>query len=298
MINIFLLMTWKVIIKSELSKPILVITGASGFIGSVTSAIAVKEGFRVWAVSRSEFEPPDGAEMIRVSDYAEIKAPLGATLIHLAEPAEIFSVESNREAHLSLVSSTVSSLLRQRWSHVIYGSSVAVYGDTEMYPRRPDEVVSPKDLYSIGKLLCEKLVLDSGGTVIRLSNIFGSSASRPNIFMDLIRQLNKNGPVYVRNSAPERDFLWVDDVARGFLMVAMQPSSGIYNMASGRTVSIAHLARVLLHEAGQLERPIYSISKPIWSRIALDLSDTISTFGWKPTMQLESGLRRLVGGNT
>lgn len=289
-------MTWRTIIKPEPPKPTLVITGASGFIGRITAAVAVKQGFRVWAVSRSEFEPPDGAEVIRVREYAEIKAPLGAILIHLAEPAEIFTAESNGEAHLSLVSSNVRSLLKQRWSHVIYASSVAVYGDSEMHLRRPDEKVDPKDVYSIGKLMCEKLVLDFGGSVIRLSNIFGPSASGPNIFSDLMKQLNVNGPVYVRNSGPERDFLWVDDAARGFVMAAMQPTSGIYNMACGRTVSIADLAKIFLEEAGQSERAIYSLSKPIRSRIALDLSDTISTFGWRPAMQLESGLRRLLGG--
>lgn len=278
-------------------RPILVITGAAGFIGSATVRRGVEIGFPVWAVSRRPQVAAVGVTAVHLDDYAKLQPPPGSILIHLAEPPAIADAADAGDRHVAGVTRTVIALLAHPWRHVVYASSIAVYGDRDLQPHRPAEQVLPRDPYSRAKVACEAAVLAAGGTVLRLSNVFGPNTSPGTIIADLLAQLNSAGPMRVRNCGPERDFLWVDDAAAGLVAAAERPVTGVFNLASGQTMSIQGLAQLVLQAAGQSSRLILPAFEPTQSRIAADISDTIQTFGWKPVTSLETGIYRLVSNN-
>lgn len=256
---------------------------------------AAQAGFPVVAVSRSSpAAAATGVTALRLTDYAELRPLPSAILIHLAEPPALADAANVGDRHVAAVMGTLAALLAHPWRHVIYASSVAVYGDKGMEPHRPGETVRPTDAYGRAKCACETAVLTAGGTVLRLSNIYGPGLSQGTILDDLMAQLNTAGPLRVRNAGPERDYLWVGDAAAGLLAAASRQAGGVFNLASGRTVSVRELAEQVLAAAGQLGRPVDSLAAPSPSRIAVDIADTIRMLNWQPRTSLEDGIDHLV----
>ncbi len=277
-------------------RPTLVITGAAGFLGSALVRESARKGFPVVAVSRS---PPaaaiEGVTALHLADYAQLWSPPDAVLIHLAEPPGLVDAANAGDQHVTALMGTLAALLAQPWQHVVYSSSVAVYGDQGMKQHHPCESVRPTDTYGLAKVACENAVLGSGGTVLRLANIYGPGLSRGTILADLLAQLDAVGPIRVRNAGSERDYLWVDDAAAGLLAAAARQVGGVFNLASGRTVSVRELAERVLKAAGQPDRLVESNAESFHSRISLDIADTIQKLVWRPRTSLEDGVIHLVG---
>lgn len=236
-----------------------------------------------------------GAAMLRVADYARFAAPPDAVLIHLAETRAIAVADSAGDAYLDAATELVRSLLQQDWAHVIYVSSVAVYGDRTAAPHHPDERPEPASIYGRSKLACEALVLAQGGTVLRATNLIGPGMAAANVLADILGQLDRSEPLALRALRPVRDYLWVEDAAALLVRAAELQKGGVFNAASGRDVSVRELASLALVATGQGSRPVVE-TLPVGdnSIIKLDIASTTRAFGWAPRTSLEDALRILV----
>lgn len=93
---------------------------------------------------------------------------------------------------------------------------------------------------------------------------------------------------------PRREFLYVDDVARAciFLMQS-NVDCGLFNVGAGEDLTINELAKKIFEVVsfnGSIER---DLSKPDGTlRKLLDVSK-LTALGWKPTVKIEEGIRRL-----
>lgn len=274
----------------------IVITGASGFLGRVLSARLRDRGHSVIAVSRTPFV--HAAEVIfrQVATYSDINSPDGSVLIHLAEPRDINLMETDGERH-ALDTIRLSEMLLVRHSGpAIYASSVAVYGDMSDRRHKPTEALHPLTTYGRTKLECEQRFLAVGGTVVRLSNLYGPGMAGNNVVSDILAQIPGTGPLMVRSADPIRDFLWVEDAADALIRVVERESKGIFNIASGKSVSVGQLAQTTLRIAGEPGRPIVNLERthPL-SQIYLDVSETTSQIGWTSETTIDQGLSKLLG---
>jgi nucleoside-diphosphate-sugar epimerase len=159
--------------------------------------------------------------------------------------------------------------------------------------------VVPRGLYAITKHACEKEALKVRGTVLRLGNIYGEGMSRFNVFSDILKQIPGDGPVWVRDTHPMRDFLWINDVVAAFTVAINLKKDGVFNVGSGHGTSIGELARQILEIAGEGDRPVKSKqSASAGSCIVLDISETKRQLGWTPTISLQKGLQMLIEGHS
>ncbi|UCV28971.1 NAD-dependent epimerase/dehydratase family protein [Ferribacterium limneticum] len=265
-----------------------VVTGASGFLGSVIARSLTYAGVSTLRVSRQDIPG-----FLQVAKYAD--SPLGDVLIHLAEinnrsRVNQLSVEYEHEA-----SSTLHALLKKGYGKVIYASSSVIYGDGLCTPHIESEPVSAIDTYTRVKLASEQSVLSCGGVVVRLANIYGPSMATVNVLSHIFGQLDQNGPIKLQDTSPVRDFIWVEDAAEVIIKMATQQAQGVFNVGTGVGTSIGELARMLLEEAKQSQRQIVSTqpaAKP--SCIVLDITKTKQYLYWQPSVLLNEGLRRLV----
>lgn len=274
----------------------LVVTGASGFLGRAIVMRAVQRGLAVTAVSRKAADF-GGAAAIRVTDYRELQPPeMNATLIHLGEEADIVAADGQGESHVSRTRDTFAAIASRGWRQVAYASSGVVYGDGQAHPRREDEPVEPRSAYTRAKLACERIAIEAGGAALRLGNLYGRGMSARVVMSDIIAQIGQPGPLQVRDASPVRDFIHVDDAADGFLSVSAAATSGVYNLATGTGNSIGNIARLVLSIAGEIDRPVVE-SDPggRFSRLTLDITRIQAATGWKPAISLESGISRLLG---
>ena len=250
-----------------------IITGASGFLGRAVTTRLETLRLPYLAVSRRKGEGLHG-----ITDYSE--TPYGSVLIHLAEEPNRSIVNALGEAYLKDTASLLRTLL-ERASIVIYASSGVVYGDEGDKPFRPDASVFPTDIYSRSKVLNEKIVLDAGGTVVRLSNLFGLGMSTSNVISDIDRQLQNTGALIIKDDKPVRDFLSVNAAADAIVLLSQIVCPGILNLGSGMGVSVRELALLALSSVDQLDRDIV-VTHPS-SRLSvniLDVEETQRFLGW------------------
>lgn len=258
-----------------------IVTGATGFLGRHLSPLL--DGEYDLVLTTRGFNPG----MVHVDDYAHI--PDGDVLIHLAETADRGSVNQAGDVYVDLSTNLVQHLCERFEGRIIYASSGAVYGDKNPLPYGIDAPVICVDAYSTTKIRSEELVLSAGGTVVRLANLFGRGMSQGNVLSDIFRQAPGNGPLFVRDDTPVRDFLSVDDAATIFKLLTRSRLPGIFNAGSGVGISIRQLALMALALSGGSRRAILATyPRSDISINVLDISKTVEALNWAPSLSIEN----------
>jgi UDP-glucose 4-epimerase len=261
-----------------------IVTGAAGFVGRHLIPL-LRDEFELVPTSRRQYPG-----VVQVENYVEV--PEGDLLIHLAEESDRGAVSRAGEAFVERSVKLAEALSARFQRRIIYASSGLVYGDKSELPCRVDAPVFAVDAYSRAKLLGEKAVLDAGGTVVRLANLFGPGMSAGNIMSDILRQTPGKGPLEVRDAAPIRDFLAVSDAAAAIALLAKSELPGIVNVGSGIGTSVRNLAKIALALAGEDEREIVATCpSPQRSINVLDISETSKTLGWTPSLSLKDFMK-------
>lgn len=97
------------------------------------------------------------------------------------------------------------------------------------------------------------------------------------------------------DGTPTRDFLFVDDIARGILHVAERlEAPGYVNIASGREVSIAELVGLIARLTGFTRRVVFDSSKVGGDARRVADTAAASRMGFAPRVSLEDGLTRTI----
>jgi nucleoside-diphosphate-sugar epimerase len=178
---------------------------------------------------------------------------------------------------------------------MIYASSGVVYGDADLGPFRVDSAVVDSDMYSHLKLSNEQVVLDAGGTVARISNLFGRGMAKTNVVSDIIGQIPGIGPMRIRDDRPVRDFLHVSDAAVALGRLIGGAHHGILNVGSGIGTSVRTLAEFALAAAGQGGREIISTAPASGSSTnVLEIAETTRALGWSPSRSLREWIFQLI----
>ena len=263
----------------------IVVTGASGFVGRALVQALVRCQVRVTAVSRKALTDLD-ASCVEVSDYGDTPCDPDAVLVHLAEESNISAANRSGEAHVEMVRARVAALAAKGFRRIVYTSSGQVY-------RAGADTAEP---YIKGKLAAEKIVLAAGGAVVRLANIYGPRMSTQTLIGDILRQIPGTGPLRIRNAAPRRDCLWIDDAVEGIEMIARGNARGVFDLGSGKSASAGDVARLALAAAGEADRPVLADTDTgsDTDTVILDIAPIRQQFGWRPTVDLGEGLARLV----
>lgn len=223
------------------------------------------------------------------------KTPGGDVLIHLAETSDRSVANANGDVFEENARQTLESLLGKQFSRVIYCSSAVLYGDLSVSPHVETDPVYANDVYTRIKLASERMVLECGGSVARLSNLYGPGMTRGTVLDTILGQLRQEGPVTVQTTLPVRDFLWIDDAVMALSRLVESRAGGIYNVGSGVGTSIAELARTALDESGETERPVVATQTDAQQSIlVLDISKTTAALPWRPEVSLREGLQRLI----
>jgi UDP-glucose 4-epimerase len=200
----------------------IVITGASGFIGSALITRLKKENIPYVGLTRKNING-----LTTISSYDDYFGDQDSILIHLAQPNNSKEKSNGEEIK------TLEGLLSSNWKHIIYISSATVYGDKIESPRKTQEEIFGYNDYTNVKLKCEKITLDKNGTCLRFSNVYGPDMSNQNVISEILLQMYNSEKIVVKNRYPIRDFLWIDDAIDAIIQTIKIKPSGIINVGSG-----------------------------------------------------------------
>lgn len=273
--------------------------GGSGFIG--TQFQSMIESQSNYNNSQIHMIPHRGSsEEIKIAlDKLDALSNSNTTtsLIYLAENNEISKADKLSSDYIENNVKRLKFIISNTRSKLIYASSVAIYGDLSEIPHSPSEKLNINNTYSKSKFECEKLVLQAGGVVARLSNIYGPGMSKKNIISDILKQIKVKGidSINIIDGSPIRDMIHISDVTSCLLSMTKIQKKGIYNIATGTSISMKDLALMILKVANFEEYKLMELKhNKTTSCISLDISNTKKTFAWSPSISLQDGLKELV----
>ncbi len=271
----------------------LTVLGASGFVGQAILHAAAVRHVSTRAVARTEISSvAAGVTSVRVASYFETPAAEsdGEVLVHLAQSGLI-----DGQHDVAAAISLVEHILKIGYQYVCFASSAAVYGDADSQPHRPDEALEPPGRYAALKLQCERLVLEAGGSAARFTNLYGPGQSEASVLARVLSQIPGTGPVRLKTLLPVRDFCWVQDAADAVVALCAAGVRGVFNVGSGTSISVGELARVALAVANEEDRALVAEEAgPISSVLRVDISETTIACGWRPCIELKTGLAQLI----
>lgn len=218
-------------------------------------------------------------------------------ILYLAENNEIGKANRCGQEYIEKNIQRLKFIISNTKSKIIYASSASVYGDLSQLYHSPSDKPNAKNTYAKSKLECEKIVLKSEGIVARLSNIYGLGMSENNIISDILKQVNNKDTKSVKiiDGTPVRDMIHISDVISCLISMTKTQTKGIFNVASGKSISMKDLALMILEIAklSQLKLVECNPGKGI-SCLFLDISNTRDTFSWSPKIALRDGLKELI----
>lgn len=205
------------------------VLGASGYVGSHLVAHLRSCGYPVWAPARGDVE-------IFSRPLGHVFYCVGLTADFRTRPFETV------EAHVGFLADV---LQRAQFESLLYLSSTRVYmGGSSTQEDAPLTVcpAEPAHLYNLSKLAGESLCHASGRPgvrVVRLSNVVGPDMepTSGNFIASLLNGA-RMGHIFLQSSLEStKDYIHVNDVMEGLLLIAVKGCSSIYNLASGKNTT-------------------------------------------------------------
>jgi UDP-glucose 4-epimerase len=303
---------------SEKTKPVAVVTGGAGFIGSHMVDVLLERGFSVRVID--DLSGGHKANLAHVEGNADVacywqdirtldpNSPIfhdAQFVFHFAGIGDIVpSIERPIDYMDINVQGTVRVLECARAAgtvkKVVYASSSSCYGLADV-PTREDHPIAPQYPYALSKYLGEQTafhwhkvyglpvnavcIFNAYGTRVRTTGAYGA------VFGVFFRQKLAGKPyTVVGDGTQARDFIYVTDVARAFLAAAETDEVGErYNIGCSNPQTINHLVDLLGGEKVHIpKRP----GEPdcTWA----DITKITTRLGWKPIVPFEEGVKMMV----
>jgi len=306
------------------------VTGATGFVGSWLTHALVEYGACVTVilrdqVSRSNFELLGLSSRVNVvhgsiADYTLLQRALNEyevyTCFHLAAQALVLT--ANRSPL-----STFDANIRGTWSmleacrannqieRVVVASSDKAYGSQPTLPYLEDMPLQGINPYDASKVCADLLArsyhhtFDLPVTVARCANIYGGGdLNFSRLIPGTIRSvLVGERPIIRSDGTPVREYLFIDDVVAAYLMLAQQlKREGVrgqaFNFGADQHINALDLTRRILHACGREDlEPDVRGSGKLHSEIDcqyLDSNKAAVLLGWTPGVPLDDGLDRTI----
>ncbi len=300
-----------------MDKPLAVVTGGAGFIGSHMVDLLLKRGYRVNVVDnlvgghRKNLDHVIEQEELNCywEDIRQLEAEHSAFegaryVFHFAGIGDIVpSVEQPTEYLEVNVQGTVRVLEAARVAEVeklVYAASSSCYGIAKA-PTPESSPTKPEYPYALGKNLGEQAVLHWNQVYgmpcnsIRIFNAYGprvrTTGAYGAVFGVFLKQKLAGQPfTVVGDGSQGRDFIYVTDVAKAFLAAAETEHNGeVWNVGNGDPQSINRLVELLEGEVTYIpKRP----GEPDVTHA--DITKITEELGWKPEVTFKEGVAKMV----
>lgn len=291
----------------------ILITGASGFIGSNLVKRLVDDGHKLFCISHSDINTNDSVTNY-IGNFQDKNLlneilPQVEMVIHLAcssvpENSILFpdqDVQNNVLGSLELLTQMKNHQVRK----IIYVSSGGVvYGNAEIVPTTESEKLNPISSYGITKMLVEQNIIllaenfNIDYCVFRISNAYGNGQHQIknqgiiNIWMNNIKD---DKPIKLIEGGHQiRDYIHINDIVNAFKITIKNNITGIYNISTGVGTSLNQLKDRMEDIVGKKAHIEQIPNRKFDVEVNCLSSDKFSKIsGWKANISIDEGLRNL-----
>ncbi len=303
----------------------ILVTGASGFIGSHLCESLVDSGYEVTAFirynSRNDWgwlEQSKFREEIRiirgdVRDYDSVFDSMRKqdTVFHLAAligiPYSYVSPLAYLRTNIEGTYNVLEASRKLEVSNVIITSTSETYGSAQYVPIDEKHPLVGQSPYSASKISADQLAISyfrSFGLpikIVRPFNTYGPRQSARAIIPTIISQLLNSNRLKLGNLVPTRDLTYVIDTVAGFAEIAKSEelNGEVTNIGMNKEISIGELAQKIaklinkkldIIEEDMRVRP----NESEVNRLLCNNTKIVKTTNWKPKYDLESGLNETI----
>ena len=308
-------------------KKKILVTGATGFIGSHLSELLVRKGFKVVAFDR--YNPNSDYGWLKNSNlFKDIEIILGdirdydsvlnamkgcSAVMHLAAligiPYSYISplayVKTNIEGTYNILEASKNLKLK----NILITSTSEIYGTPKKIPINESAPVNCQSPYAASKAAADQLALSYYKSynmpikLIRPFNTFGPRQSNRAIIPTIISQCikNKKKQILLGNLKPTRDLNYVEDICVAFYEVfkSKKAVGEVLNVGSNSNISINQLAKKIMKimEVNYSIKNTNSRKRPKNSEVdhlKCDNSKIKKFTNWKSKTKLDVGLKRTI----
>jgi len=289
------------------TKPTLVITGSSGFVGQKLVKAAVKSEYKVIGIDIEKVETLE-CEQLKIDlaneDFYNL-VPKNSVIIHLASLSTDTSCRKTPlgaiEANLKATVRVVENANRINSLQVIFASSEWVYPEKSEYCEQFEtdslDLINLKSLYAISKLTGESLIrtiCKVPYSLLRFGIIYGPRKLPGSAVESIAFKISQETNIEVGSLKTSRSFIYIDDLIEGILKVIEIGNSiaGVIpiNISGNKLYSLGEIVEIVnqflekkvkITETGTIP----SIRNP-------NIQRAREILGWEPKTNLIDGVKK------
>lgn len=303
-------------------KPVCIVTGGGGFLGSHLCARFLERGFRVFAIDNfltgnekniELFKNNAAFELIRhdVSKHLTFPEPVDYVL-HFASPASPldylqYPIQTLKVGALG--THNALGLAKDKKAVFLLASTSEVYGDPLVHPQTEDywgnvNPIGPRGVYDEAKRFAEAMTMAYHRThkvdtkIVRIFNTYGprmrlkDGRAIPAFFSQALtgRPLTVFG-----NGSQTRSLCYIEDMVNGIEKLLLSDLNLPVNIGNPEEMSMLELAQKIIQltgSASSIEYQPLPVDDPKVRQP--DITKARQYLSWQPEVSLDEGLRHTV----
>jgi UDP-glucuronate decarboxylase len=297
------------------------VTGGAGFIGSHLCDRLLEDGYDVICVDnlltgrKGNIRHLIGRERFELLQH-DILQPIDVNaeiIINLASPASPVHYQADPVRTLKINTIGIFNLMEMAKKHhsvVLQASTSEVYGDPLVHPQREDywgnvNPIGPRSCYDEGKRVAESILFayhEREGIEIKIARIFNTYGPRMSeddgrVVSNFIVQALKGDDLTIYgNGSQTRSFCYISDLIEGLIRLMKKENfTGPVNLGNPEEISVIDLAKKIIELTGSSSKITFKpLPRDDPSRRRPDITLAMEMLGWKPTIDLETGLRKTI----
>lgn len=255
-------------VSSEGLMVSILVTGGAGFIGTNLCQYLHDNGHHVISMDRVESTGTPWQEIQEdIRNDFEIEGI--EVIVHLAAQISVPQSIIYPDETLSINVEGTKNLIRiaedSDVEKIIFASSAAVYGDSEMIPIKEDCSLMPQSPYAVSKIIGEELMRRSNlkSCSMRFFNVYGGGQSADGGYAAVIpafkKAIKNNNHITIFGDGTQiRDFIHVSDLVKLIEIAILSDDPPLeVNIASGQATSLLDLVAVLKSINPLMKEPVF-----------------------------------------
>lgn len=297
----------------------ILVTGGAGFIGrNLVDFLLENNKVKIYdnlsSSTRSDIESliKKGAEFTQ-SDILDVDSLKNASngydmIIHLAAKSgvvdSILNPEDTYNVNVKGTENVMKCCAENKIKKIIFASSASVYADSKN-PLNEKSETNPQSPYGKSKLEAESIIknysqkFNISSICLRMFNVYGrgQNINFVGVISKFISDISNDKSIHINGDGKQtRDFVSIHDVIDAFdcaIKNINEKRGTVYNIGSGKSISINELAGILIKISGKKIRIIHEDKKEEVQYSQADTTLAKSDLGFTATRKLEDELRKL-----
>jgi len=285
------------------NKPTILLTGATGFIGSNLLQLLLVKNYQVICLVRHHNNVPSKAQVNITIDELENFALLNRIdiVIHLATffCADKFPDEVNTQkiidSNIQFTSKLASTLRSINPELILYSESAAQYLNQSQFP----------NFYSFTKSIGCKIIeyyLPQKTKLLKLvfPDTYGIADARPKLFTLLRKSLQEGSILELSEGHQVLNYLYVDDVIDGIIFaiekVVHEKKTSLFRLRSPEVYTLRNIIEKFEKISDQKLEIVWGAKPYRDSDVFNDSGYPEDLPGWEPKISLEEGIKKIILG--